>query len=218
MAKKFSIHMEKNAFGSVKIDGVTYTNPDDIPNPQDRKQVKAQISQTADARLVQVFGRKRAAEFREMERQSAIFPRLIVAIFLLLALISLGAAAISTYSALQQVTREQSAPGWVVGLVVERYHDPDTRIDTDYSYPVVEFTLAGQEMPQKVQMMQGATPPDYTVGDRVTVLFDPRQPEKSRIKSFWSDLLLWLLPGITFILGAAFAAATVLVLKLWPPE
>jgi hypothetical protein len=218
MAKKYSIQMEKNAFVSVQIDGVSYTNPDDIPDPQDRKQVRAMIARSADARLVQVFGRKKAAEFREMERQSAIFPRLIVAIFLLLAVLAWSAAAISTYSAVQQVSREQSAPGWVVDRVEQTYRDPDTRIETVYSYPVVEFTLPGQELPQKVQMTQGSSPPEYAVGDRVTVLYDPHLPENSRIKSFWGDLLLWLFPAITFFLGAAFAVATVLVIKLWPPD
>jgi cytochrome c-type biogenesis protein CcmH/NrfF len=41
---------------------------------------------------------------------------------------------------------------------------------------------------------------------------------RARIKSFASTLLLWLLPAITAVVGAAFVIATLFVFKLSPPN
>jgi hypothetical protein len=55
------------------------------------------------------------------------------------------------------------------------------------------------------------------VGDEVTVLYDPEHPLEARIKSFGSSALLWVLPGITGILGVAFLGAVIAVQKLMSP-
>jgi hypothetical protein len=221
MAKKYSFQMENDEIVSLEVDGVSYTKPDDIPDKKDRKKIKALISRTrgadSDDDFDKAFDQETREAFREMERQSAIFPKLILAIFLGVAVITLVIAAFSAYSAVQTISREKSAPGRVVDLVVRTSRDSTTGEVTSYTYPVVEFVLPGRQL-QKVQMSEGSSPPDYEVGDQVTVLYNPQRPRDSRIKSFTSDLMLWLLPGITFLVGAAFVTAAVVVFKFWPPN
>jgi hypothetical protein len=59
--------------------------------------------------------------------------------------------------------------------------------------------------------------PSHEVGDDVTVRYDPDHPLDARIKSFGSSALMWVLPGITGILGLAFLGAVIAVRKLMPP-
>jgi hypothetical protein len=221
MTKKYSVQMENDEIVSVEVDGVAYKNPEDIPGEQDREKIKALVSRTADANSDEDsdegLDAEFAKEFQEMESQSSVFPKLLVGIFLAVAAITLTIAAFSAYSAVQTISKEKSAPGRVVKMVDRTFHDSSTGDVTQYSYPVVEFALPGQQ-PRTVQMQEGASPPDYSVDDQVTVLYDPQQPRNARIKSFSSDLLLWLLPGITFIVGATFAGVAVVVLKVWPPK
>jgi hypothetical protein len=69
-----------------------------------------------------------------------------------------------------------------------------------------------------VQVSEGSSPPEWAAGDAVTVRYDPAYPEGARIGSWTSDLLLWLLPGITGIVGIGFPLAVLLVLRVMPPE
>ena len=48
------------------------------------------------------------------------------------------------------------------------------------------------------------------------VLYDPEHPLEARIQSMGSSLLMWILPGITGILGLAFLGAVIAVRKLMP--
>ncbi len=158
-----------------------------------------------------------AQESQRKQRQPDMFPKLLVAIFLGVALLSLAVAGFSGYSAAQAVAREEQTPGWVVELAVRSFRDSSTGDVNRYTYPVVEFTMPGRQT-QRVQMPEGASTPDYAVGDEVVVLYDPQPPHNFRIKSFASDLMLWILPGITFLLGAAFLTATLIVVKVWSPN
>ena len=40
VAKKYSVQMEDDKIVSVEVDGVTYTNPDEIPDEQDREKIQ----------------------------------------------------------------------------------------------------------------------------------------------------------------------------------
>jgi hypothetical protein len=53
-----------------------------------------------------------------------------------------------------------------------------------------------------VASSSGGSPPSYSVGQKVTVLYDPRNSHHARIKSFTD---LWLLPLILGVLGLVFA-------------
>jgi hypothetical protein len=48
------------------------------------------------------------------------------------------------------------------------------------------------------------------------VLYNPERPLEARIKSFGSSALMWILPGITGILGLGFLSAVLAVHKLIP--
>ena len=221
MTKKYSINMEDDEVVSVEVDGVQYENPDEIPDAQDRDKINLMISRSAGEEFDDVFDenfdREFEEEFRELQRQTAQFPKLIVTIFLGVAAIMLAIAAFSAFHTVRTLSREQSAPGQVVDLVVRRTRDSSTQEIKEYTYPVVEFAVPGQPL-QTVQMSEGAWPPAYTIGDQVTVLYDPQQPRNARIKSFASTLLLWLLPAITAVVGAAFVIATLFVFKLRSPN
>ncbi|MCE1255536.1 MAG: DUF3592 domain-containing protein, partial [Anaerolineae bacterium] len=161
------------------------------------------------------FDRQFDRDVRDLEKQSTLFPKLFVAIFMSIAVITLVIAFFSAWSAYQTVSREKSASGVVVDMVEHSSRDSETGSVTTYAYPVVAFAPAGRST-QKIQMSEGAFPPDYGVGDQVTVLYDPERPREARIKSFSSDLLMWLLPAITLLVGLVFGGVAVAVLKIWP--
>jgi hypothetical protein len=223
MSKKYSVQTENDEVVSVAVDGVTYTHPDDIPDKQDRAKIHAMIARVAngddgmDESFDKEFDREFAADMRELERSSAVFPRLLMGIFLGIALITLTIAVISGYNTLRQISREESAPGRVVELVERTSRDSETGDVTEYSYPVVEFTPPGRQQPVTVQIGEGSWPPAYLVGDAVTVLYEPGRPQIARIQSASSNLLMWILPGITGIVGISFLIAGVVVFKVFSP-
>jgi hypothetical protein len=66
-------------------------------------------------------------------------------------------------------------------------------------------------------MTEGSSVPSHEVGDEVTVLYDPDHPLNARIKSFGSYVLMWILPGITGILGLGFLGAVLIVRRVMKP-
>ena len=67
-----------------------------------------------------------------------------------------------------------------------------------------------------VQMSEGSSSPSQEVGDEITVLYNPEHPLDARVKSFGSSALMWVLPGITGILGLAFLGAVLVVRRFMP--
>jgi hypothetical protein len=82
----------------------------------------------------------------------------------------------------------------------------------DYYFPVVQFTAADGKTRQ-VEMSEGSSSQSYERGNEVTVLYDAEHPLDVRIKSAGSSMLMWILPGITGILGIAFGGAVLGVRK-----
>lgn len=225
MTKKYSINWENDEIVSVEVDGVTYADPEDIPDPEDRAQVERLIARTAraesdqelddelDKEFGQAFDRDFEEKSRQLERDSARFPKIIVGIFAFIAILMLGIAAVSTAGAIQALAREQSAPGRVVDLVVRRDEDRQA-----FYFPVVEFDLP-DESRQRVQLSEGSSTPEYTQNQAVTVRYDPDNPAgTARIDSFGSAVLLWILPAIAGIIGAAFLAAAIFAGWFLRPE
>ena len=210
MAKKYSLNIENDEVVSVEVDGVQYDSPDQIPDPEDRAKILHLMARSTtddfDQDFDKDFDKEFAADLRELERQSAQFPKIIVSIFLLIAVIMLTIATIATMSAVKRLAREQSTPGRVVDMVVRPSWDNERRISTDYYYPVVEFYLPG-EVRQTVQLSEGSSPPSFQTGESVTVLYDPGHPLNARIDSVSSTVLMWILPGITGFMGVAFLGA-----------
>jgi hypothetical protein len=67
-------------------------------------------------------------------------------------------------------------------------------------------------------MTEGSQSQFYEVGDEVMVRYNPDHPLDARIKSAGSDALMWILPGITGVLGLCFLGAVLAVRKFMPPE
>jgi hypothetical protein len=128
-------------------------------------------------------------------------------------------AGIASFNNIRKINREESAPGRVVDMTKQlEYSEEDRdRVIGETYYPVVEFT-ANDGKRRQVQLNEGSWPPAYEIGEEVTILYDPDHPLDARIKSFGSSALMWILPGITGILGIGFLAAVIAVRKLMPAE
>jgi len=108
MTKKYSVNVENDEVVSVEVDGVTYEHPDQIPDPEDRAKILELMSKTTEEDFDTEFDKEFEnfdEEFKELEKQSAKFPILIVAIFLLVAVITLAIAVISGVNTARAVAK-----------------------------------------------------------------------------------------------------------------
>lgn len=217
--KKYSINWEDDLPVSFEVNGVQYESLDDVPSEADRRKLEAMLNSS-------FFDEEFDAEFddpafKELSRQTAqingpAVERIILWIFTGVAALMLIIAGFSSWSAISKIGREESAPGVVVEMVKQReYINEQDRIVRDYYYPVVEFTARDGKR-RTVQMTEGSQTPQYEIGEEVTVLYNPEKPLDARIQSFGSSALMWILPGITGILGLAFLIAVIAVRKLMP--
>jgi len=202
--------MEDDQVVAVEVDGIQYDDPGQIPDAQDREKILELISKSTD----EDFDREFEEEFRELERQSAGASKIIISVFLGVALLMLVIALISTVSTIRALSREANAPGRVVDMTVRQSRDSETQVVNEYYYPVVEFDLPDGTR-KRVQLSEGSWPPEYEIGQPVTVLYDPAHPLDARIKSLSSTLLMWILPGITGIVGIVFLGVTLLVWRFF---
>ena len=69
------------------------------------------------------------------------------------------------------------------------------------SYPVVRFVARGGQTYEVRGTIGTDNPPEYHVGQKVTVYYDPRHPESALINS-WEDL--WLFPLGVIVMGTFF--------------
>jgi len=142
------------------------------------------------------------SDIQELERVSAQMPRLIVAIFMGIAMLSLGIAVVLTVGAARSRAREVRVPGYVVDMTVRRDQQGQ-----ELYYPVVTFTLPDGTR-KTVQLAEGSWPQPYQVDEDVIVAYDPQRPLKVRIASDGSGWLVWIGPLITGAVGLAFLGAT----------
>ena len=226
MTKKYSINWENDVPVSFEVDGVAYGTMEDIPNEKDRRKLAAMLdsAEEMDETSEQIekefenFDREFEKDFQETQKASADWTKIVVTIFSGVAMLMLLVAGIASFSNLQQLAKEASAPGRVVEVVSRReYINQQDRIYQDFYYPVVEFTAADGRT-RTLQMSEGSNPPSYETGNDVVVLYDPEKPLEARIQSFGSSALMWILPGITGILGAAFLGAVVVVRRFLVEE
>ena len=220
MAKKYSVNWENEIPVSFEVDGVAYDSLEDVPNPKDRKKLEAlldtsefdQASEEFD-REFEEFNKNFDKEFKEMKADSKKVESLILWIFSGVAVLMLLIAGIASFINIQKLSREQSADGVVVDVVKRReYVNEQDRVYDDYYFPVVQFTAADGKTRQ-VQMSEGSTSQEYEQGNKVTVLYASERPLDARIKSVGSSMLMWILPGITGILGICFGGAVLVVRK-----
>jgi hypothetical protein len=210
MAKKYSVNVENDEVISIEVDGVQYESPDDIPVEADRNKILNLIEKTTGDDFGEDFDKEFEAEVSQMQRQSAGAPKIIVSIFAAVGALMLVIALISMVSTVRSLAREASAPGLVVDMTLRQSYDSETRVTSEYYYPVVQFDL-NDGTPKRVQLSEGSWPPEYEVGQPVTVLYDPEKPLDARIKSASSTFLKWILPGVTGVVGVVFLGFTYLI-------
>ena len=191
MAKKYSINVDDSKITSVEVDGTRYKNADKIPDPEDRARMRL---------LAESFS---GLELMKPSSQSFFVEKMIVPLFLVVAVLMLVIAAIAGINTGRALAREESAPGYVVDIAVREDQD-----GSQYYYPVVEYYLPDKST-RTVQTSEGSWPPAHKVGDAITVLYDPEQPLSARIRSTSGTILQWALTIILGGLGLAFFAATI---------
>ena len=219
MPKKYSINWENDDPVSYEVDGVAYESLDQIPDEGDRAKLEAMMNASMDQEFekeVAEFDRDFKKEVDAQKKTSVQAEKLILGIFsgvaVLMLLIAFGSAA----SAILKMSKEENAPGRVVEIVKRReYVNEQDRVYQDYYFPVVEFVSADGRR-HSVQMSEGSSSPSQEVGDEITVLYNPEHPLDARVKSFGSSALMWVLPGITGILGLAFLGAVLVVRRFMP--
>lgn len=212
--KKYAINWEDDLPVSFEVNGVQYENLEDIPNEADRRKLEAML----DSSFASEFD---DPEFEQLQKETSQIngvaaEKVILWIFSGIAALMLLIAGISSFSAISKMSREASAPGVVVEILEKQYVDDETDVISTYYYPVVEFT-ARDGKSRSVQMSEGSNVPSHEVGEEVTVLYEPEHPLKARIKSAESTALMFILPGITGILGIGFLIAVIVVWKLMLP-
>ena len=213
MPKKYSINWENEEPISFEVDGVTYDSLDDVPSEKDRNKLAAMVDASSDDFFDEElkFDQK---EFDEMQKSTAGMEKTVLGIFSGVSVLMILVAVISSFFNIQKIAKEESAPGRVVDVVVRReVVDQRNDIVRDFYYPVIEFT-ASDGHKRTVQISEGSDSPYYEKGNEITVRYDPEHPLDARIKSAGSNALMWILPGITGVLGLAFAGAVFIVKKV----
>ena len=212
--KKYSINWENDETQSFEVDGVAYDSLDDIPGEQDRNKLAAMVDASSDDNFEDVkFDEKEFEELRKAAEKPTM-ERWVLGAFTGIAVVALLVTAISTFLNVQKISKEESVPGRVVDVVVQKVLvNEQNNIVRDYYYPVIEFVpIDGHK--RTVQVSEGSDSAFYEKGDEITVAYDPDHPLDARIKSAGSSALLWILPSITGILGIAFAGAVWVVKKV----
>ncbi len=95
----------------------------------------------------------------------------------------------------------QPAEGRVMDITLTESRNDDGDLERHY-YSVVEF-LTAQEEKIRFTDAVGYGRPAHTVGQTVSVLYDPADPHTARINSLWG---LWGFPGIFLGIGGAVLA------------
>ena len=214
--KKYSINWEDDLPVSFEVNGVKYESIEDVPNEGDRRKLEAMLNSSFDADF-------NDAEFEQLRKDTERirnFPieKVILWIFSGVAAIMLFVAGISTLGAVSKINKEVSATGNVIDMIERReYVNEQDRVVREYYYPVIEY-ISNDGKSHTVQLTEGSQTPSYDIGDEVTVLYDPEHPLDARIDSFGSSALMWVLPGITGVLGSAFLMAVLVVWKVMMPD
>ena len=219
MPKKYSINWENDEPVSFEVDGVSYEWLEDVPDEEDRSKLEAMMNGSIEQQFEKEFkdfDQDFETDWEANKKSAANTQKLILGIFTGVAVLMLLIALISSASAILKMNREESAQGHVVEIIQRReYVNEQDRVVQDYYYPVVEY-VSRDGRKHSVPMTEGSSAPSHEVGDEVTVLYNPEHPLEARIKSFGSSALMWILPGITGLLGLAFLGAVIAVRKLMP--
>ena len=219
--KQYSINWENDEPVSFEVDGVLYESVDDVPDEADREKLTAMMDASVDQQFEKEFkdfDKEFEKDWESHKKSAASAEKIILGVFTGVAVLMLLIAFVSSASAILKMNSEESAPGRVVEIIERReYVNEQDRVVQDYYFPVVEYVSADGRF-HTVHMSEGSSAPSHEVGEEVTVLYDPDHPLDARIKSFGSSALMWVLPGITGILGVAFLGAVIAVQRFMSPK
>lgn len=204
--KKYSINWEDDFPSTYEVDGVRYENLEGVPDEADRRKLEAM----ANSAFMADFD----AEIEKQKQSGIAAEKIIFLVFSGVAALMLAIALFSSFGVIKRISKEESTFGRVIDMMEKVQYttieDSGEQIAEKYYYPVVEFnSLDGRY--HSVQLAEGSNPVAFEIGDEVTVLYDPEHPLDARIKSFGSSMLMWVLPGITGILGISFLIAVLVV-------
>ncbi|MBM3124058.1 MAG: DUF3592 domain-containing protein [Chloroflexi bacterium] len=212
--KKYSIHWEGDEPVVFEVNGKKYTNLEDIPRQRDREKLAAMVEAAEEEEFERGIRRDQKKDMKAGGKNSIDPEKLILGIFSAAAGILLIVALISSVRTIEQLSREKSTTGRVVDIVRQEYLSEQDRTVEMYYFPVVDFASEDGRR-HTVQLSEGSSPPSHEVGDVVTILYDRDNPAQARIRSFMGSMVMWILPGITGIIGLGFLAAVILVPKLF---
>lgn len=214
--KKYSINWEDDEAVSFEVNGIEYESLDDVPDETDRLKLEAMMDSSFEADIEAEIAEAK----KELERIDKVpVEKIILSVFTGIAVLMLLIAGIASANNILKINRENSAPGVVVDMNLIKSYDPSDsdRVVSEAYFPVVEFTSQDAKY-HKVQLSEGSWPAAYEIGNEVTVLYEPDNPLKARIKSFGSSAGMWILPGITGVIGIAFLGAVIAVRKFMSPD
>lgn len=191
MAKKYSVNWKDGKVVSVEVDGVEYKNLKQIPDPEDRAEIMLLIPDMAETEMDGIG--------------SDPITRFITILFLAIGILMLLISAITAFYTRRAISREVSAKGNVVDLVVRQDSEGN-----QFYYPVVVFSLPDGTL-QTVQTTVGSWPAAYDKGEAVTVVYDSEQPTRAHIQSASGTLDRWLWSLITGLLGVIFVPVAIAI-------
>jgi hypothetical protein len=206
MPRKYSINWQDDEPVSFEVDGIVYENLEQVPDKADRAKLEATVNGSMEQQFEKEFkdfDKEFEKDWQAHRKTAAGAEKLILGIF--------------TGVAILKINREESASGRVVEIIQQReYVNEQDRVVQDYYFPVVEF-VSKDGRRHTARMTEGSSVPSHEVGDEITVSYDPKHPLEARIQSFGSSALMWVLPGITGILGLGFLGAVLAVRKFLQP-
>ena len=124
----------------------------------------------------------------------------------ILGLALLGGAVFSALYRRRNLTGRKSAEGEVIELVRRGFNPGSPGIYC----PVVRFRAPdGEEY--EFESEHGSRPAMHKVGQTVTVLYDPADPENAEIRS---ALTRWLVPGLMIAIGLFFMCGGCMVIAI----
>lgn len=145
---------------------------------------------------------------RELERSTANLPAIIGGIFSIIGIILI---ALSAYFGYRSYTFLQKAV--VIPGVVKEFKERQARNKQDNTLytlvnPVLQYHYEGKDY--TYESPYGSSVPEYAVGDQISLLVDPAQPDKPEENSFMST---WFLPMLLGSIGLIFAGVGIVVSK-----
>ncbi len=143
-------------------------------------------------------------ESRELEESGRTLTRVLLFVFLGIAVLMVVVAVLTGISTSRKLAREQRALGQVTELIERKDENANS-----FYYPRVAFDVPDGGR-YNVPLAEGSWPPSHRVGDLVTVLYDSQNPMDARMDSRGGTSALWTWTLVTGVLGVAFLGAAAL--------